>query len=101
MCDDWDTVIHGTQTLSRMYKEGLISHGDIHADLHELVSNHKPGRETEDERIYFNAVGLSFVDVALADAMYKRAKSSDIGLSLNLQQTMVSEHNDIVSKIRL
>ncbi|MCK4841343.1 MAG: ornithine cyclodeaminase family protein [Methylococcales bacterium] len=101
VCDDWETVTHRTQTLSRLYKEGLLSHSDIHADLHELVSNHKPGRETEDERIYFNAVGLSFVDVALADAMFKRAQSAHIGLELNLQETMVFEHKDILSKIRL
>ncbi len=25
VCDDWDTVCHRTQTLSRMYGEGLIS----------------------------------------------------------------------------
>ncbi|NOQ77742.1 MAG: ornithine cyclodeaminase family protein [Methylococcaceae bacterium] len=101
VCDDWETVIHRTQTLSRMYKEGLLSHSDLHADLHELVSGHKPGRETEDERIYFNAVGLSYVDVALAQAMFERAKSSHIGEQLTLQETMVFEHHNIISKIRL
>jgi len=101
VCDDWETVTHRTQTLSRMYKEGLLSHSDIHADLHELVSGHKPGRETEDERTYFNAVGLSYVDVALAQAMFERAKSSHIGEQLTLQETMVFEHHNIISKIRL
>jgi len=101
VCDDWETVTHRTQTLSRMYKEGLLSHNDIHADLHELVSKHKPGRESEDERIYFNAVGLSYVDVALAQAMFERAKSSHIGEQLTLQETMVFEHHNIISKIRL
>lgn len=101
VCDDWETVTHRTQTLSRMYKEGLLSHGDIHADLHELVSNHKVGRESDDERIYFNAVGLSYVDVALAQAMFKRAQSSHIGEQLTLQETMVFEHHNIISKIRL
>ncbi len=101
VCDDWDTVTHRTQTLSRMYKEGLIAHGDIYADLHELVSGHKLGRETEEERIYFNAVGLAYVDVAIALAMYKRADSSHIGQHLDLQKTMVFEHQDIISRIRL
>lgn len=101
VCDDWETVTHRGQTLSRMYAEGLLSHNDIHADLHELVSNHKVGRESDDERIYFNAVGLAYIDVAIALAMYKRAKSAHIGLDLDLQQTMVFEHQDILSKIRL
>ena len=101
VCDDWDTVTHRTQTLSRMYKEGLLSHNDIHADLHELVSNHKAGRESDKERTYFNAVGLAYVDIALATAMFKRAQSAHIGLQLDLQETMVFEHHNIISKIRL
>lgn len=101
VCDDWETVTHRTQTLSKMYAEGLLSHNDIYADLHELVSGHKIGRETDDERTYFNAVGLSYVDVAIALAMFKRAESSGIGQSLNLQETMVFEHRDILRKIRM
>jgi ornithine cyclodeaminase/alanine dehydrogenase-like protein (mu-crystallin family) len=101
VCDDWDTVTHRTQTLSKMYAEGLLSHSDIHADLHELVSGHKPGRESEDERTYFNAVGLAYVDVAIALTMFKRAESAHIGQPLNLQETMVFEHEDIMSRIRL
>lgn len=101
VCDDWDTVTHRTQTLSRMYAEGKLTHNDIHADLHELVSNHKPGRESDSERIYFNAVGLAYVDVALALAMYQRADSAHYGQKMNLQETMIFEHPDIVSKIRL
>ena len=101
VCDDWETVTHRTQTLSRMYNEGLLSSNDIHADLHELVSGHKKGRETEDERIYFNAVGLAYIDVALALAMFRRAQSAHIGQTLNLQQTMIFEHPEILSKIRL
>lgn len=101
VCDDWETVTHRTQTLSKMYAEGLLSHSDIHADLHELVSGHKPGRELEDERTYFNAVGLAYVDVAIALAMFKRAESAHIGQPLNLQETMVFEHKNIISRIRL
>lgn len=101
VCDDWETVTHRTQTLSRMYKDGLLSHSDIHADLHELVSGHKVGRENDDERIYFNAVGLSFVDIALAEAMFRRAQEQNIGTPLALQQTMVFEHQNIASKVKL
>lgn len=101
VCDDWETVTHRTQTLSRMYAEGLLSHNDIHADLHELVSKHKPGRESDDERIYFNAVGLAYVDIALAHAMFKRSESAHVGEKLRLQDSMVFEHHNILSKIRL
>ncbi|RZV52492.1 MAG: ornithine cyclodeaminase family protein, partial [Pseudomonadales bacterium] len=82
VCDDWKTVTHRTQTLSRMYKDGLLSDHDLYADLHELASGDKPGRESDDERIYFNAVGLSFLDVAIALTMYRRAKQAGAGQML-------------------
>jgi len=101
VCDDWETVTHRTQTLSRMYKEGLISGADIHADLHELVTGHKVGRESDKERIYFNAVGLAYIDVAIGLAMFKRAKSAGAGRELDLQQCMIFEHADIMNHVRL
>ncbi len=101
VCDDWETVTHRTQTLSRMLQEGLITAHDIHADLHELVSGHKVGRESDDERIYFNAVGLAYIDVAIALAIYKRAHSAGVGTKLDLQQSMIFEHADIMDKARL
>ena len=101
VCDDWDTVTHRTQTLSRMYAEGLISGADIHADLHELVSGHKVGRESDDERIYFNAVGLSYLDVAIGLAMFQRAVAAGSGQQLDLQQCMIFEHADIMHQVRL
>jgi ornithine cyclodeaminase/alanine dehydrogenase-like protein (mu-crystallin family) len=100
VCDAWKTVMHRTQTLSRMYNEGLLTSDDLHADLHELVSGNKPGRESDQERIYFNAVGLSYLDVAIALTMYRRAKDAGVGKSLALQQEMIFEHPDIAKKIR-
>jgi len=101
VCDDWKTVTHRTQTLSRMFAEGLISAANIHGDLHELVSGAKPGRESADERTYFNAVGLAFLDVAIALAMYRRASDSGFGTKLDLQSSMIFEHKDIANNIRM
>ncbi len=101
VCDDWETVTHRTQTLSRMYQEGLINASNIHADLHELVSGKKPGRESQTERIYFNAVGLAYIDVAIAMAMFSRARENQKGTELNLQQSMVFEHLGLESKVKL
>ncbi len=92
VCDDWETVKHRTQTLSRMYKDGELSDSDIHANLEEVVSGEKCGRETEDERVYFNAVGLAYVDVAIALAMYRRAKEAGAGQTLVIQEKMIFQH---------
>ncbi len=82
VCDDWDTVKHRTQTLSRMYKDGVLTDTDIYANIADLVTKKKLGRERDDERIYFNAVGLAYVDVGIAMAMYEQACEAGLGQDL-------------------
>jgi ornithine cyclodeaminase/alanine dehydrogenase-like protein (mu-crystallin family) len=92
VCDDWETVKHRTQTLSRMYKDGELTDADVHGNLVDLISGAKPGRESDEERTYFNAVGLAYVDVAIAIAMYRRAKEAGMGQELQVQHDMIFEH---------
>lgn len=101
VCDDWETVKHRTQTLSRMYKDGELRDEDVHGNLDELVAGEKPGRESPEERIYFNAVGLSYVDVAIAMTMYHRAKEHGFGQKLTLQETTIFEHEQINNWVRM
>ncbi len=101
VCDHWDTVKHRTQTLSRMYKEGLLRDKDIYADLDELVAGDKPGRDDMNECIYFNAVGLAYVDIGIAWAMYQRASERGFGQLLTLQDTTIFEHPQIAEWLKL
>ncbi len=100
VCDDWETVKHRTQTLSRMYQDGELTDDHIHADLDQLVAGEKPGRERDDERAYFNAVGLSFVDVAIALAMFRRAQEAGLGRELAMQEAMIFDHPQIADWVR-
>jgi ornithine cyclodeaminase/alanine dehydrogenase-like protein (mu-crystallin family) len=95
VCDHWETVKHRTQTLSRMYQDGLLTDADVHANLDELVAGEKPGRANDQERAYFNAVGLAYVDIGIAWAMYQRATEHGLGQSLTLQETTIFEHQQI------
>lgn len=101
VCDDWETVKHRTQTLSRMYKDGDLTDEDIHANLVEVVAGEKTGRETAEERIYFNAVGLAYVDVAIAYAMYRRAHEQGKGQNLTVQENMIFQHKKLADWIRI
>ncbi len=92
VCDDWETVKHRTQTLSRMYKDGELADEDIHGDLIDLIVGRKPGRESAEERTYFNAVGLAYVDVGIALAMFERACEAGMGQDLQVQHDMIFEH---------
>ncbi|MBP3305943.1 MAG: ornithine cyclodeaminase family protein [Oscillospiraceae bacterium] len=95
VCDDWETVKHRTQTVSRCYKEGLIKDEDIYANIVDIVNGSKPGRENDSEFIYFNAVGLAYVDVAIANAMYRKALQAGVGRMQDLQGSMIFEKSDL------
>ena len=99
VCDDWETVKHRTQTVSRCYKDGIITDADIHGNLIDILSGEKPGRENDDEFIYFDAVGLSYVDVSIAYAMYTRAKEANVGSWSYLQEKMIFE-KDLTGKAK-
>ncbi len=101
VCDDWETVKHRTQTLSRMYQDGELADGDVYADLVEVVAGDKPGRETAEERVYFNAVGLAYVDVAIAHAMYQRAVEAGKGQTMAIQETSIFRHRQLADWIRI
>jgi len=101
VCDDWETVKHRTQTLSRMYQDGELTDNDIHANLEEVVAGVKCGRENDNERVYFNSVGLSYVDIAIALAMYNRAKEAGVGQTLTIQDKMIFQHEKLKDLIRL
>ncbi|MCR4715708.1 MAG: ornithine cyclodeaminase family protein [Lachnospiraceae bacterium] len=79
VCDDWECIKHRTQTISRMYKAGLLKDEEIYGNLEEIVTGAKPGRENEEEFIYFCSVGLAFIDVSFAKYMYEKCKERGLG----------------------
>lgn len=80
VCDEWECIKHRSQTISRMYKEGLLKDSDIYADLGEIILSKKNGRESSEEFIYFCSVGLAFVDVSFANYAYQRNKELGRGI---------------------
>ena len=91
---------HRTQTLSRMYKDGELADDEIHANLVDIVASTESGRETAYERI-FNAVGLAYVDVAIAYAMYRRAREAGVGTRLAIQDNLIFQHDGLANWMRM
>jgi ornithine cyclodeaminase/alanine dehydrogenase len=56
----------------------------LHADLGELVTGQKPGRETPQERTIACNLGLALDDMAVAPVIYQRAMEKGIGTWLPL-----------------
>jgi len=70
----------------RYYKElGYFSNiPDVYADLGEIVSGKKPGRENSEERIISMNLGLAIEDMATAILVYEKAKRTGAGTRLPL-----------------
>ena len=66
----------------RMVESGLFSREQLHAEIHELVSGQKRGRERDEERILIHTTGLVSQDVALAHFLYEKALAVNAGLRL-------------------
>jgi ornithine cyclodeaminase/alanine dehydrogenase-like protein (mu-crystallin family) len=79
VCDEWEVVKHRSQTLCRMFKEGLLKDEDIYANLSDLIAGEKIGRENDNEFIYFNSVGLSYIDINFARYIYNEANKRGLG----------------------
>lgn len=56
----------------------------VYADLSEIVSGKKPGRENSKERIMSMNLGLAIEDIATAALIYEKARKTGVGTSLPL-----------------
>jgi ornithine cyclodeaminase/alanine dehydrogenase-like protein (mu-crystallin family) len=56
----------------------------VYADLSEIVSGQKPGREGSQERIMSMNLGLAIEDIATAALVYEKARKAKIGTILPL-----------------
>ncbi len=82
--DTWNNIKHRKiSTVALMYADGLIKDEDITAHLGEIINGKKPGRENEDEIIYFNAVGMGIEDLAVVTRAYRAAREQGLGVTVN------------------
>lgn len=80
VCDSWDAIKHrGSPTLGRMYADGLLCDDDVYCELEQLVCDKVIGRHNADEFIYFNSVGMSFIDVQFARYIYTKCVNNNLG----------------------
>ena len=79
--DTWEFNLLQPQ-FKKMVESGLFSREQLHAEIHELVSGRKIGRERDDERILIHTTGLVSQDVALAHFLYERALEKGLGMWL-------------------
>ncbi|MGH9799619.1 MAG: ornithine cyclodeaminase family protein [Blastocatellia bacterium] len=65
-------------------EHGEIRVEDIYAELGEIASGLKPGRQREDEITYFKSVGNAAQDAAVAHAIFQTAMNKNLGSEFDL-----------------
>jgi alanine dehydrogenase len=63
-------------------EDGLIGPGNLHAELGEVASGAKPGRQHAGQITFFKSLGLAIEDVVSAGLAYRRALASGRGTTL-------------------
>jgi alanine dehydrogenase len=61
---------------------GKFGPGDVVADICDVVTGKKPGRNTDDEIILYESAGLALLDVGIGQWVYQRAKSRGLGTEM-------------------
>ncbi|RIL51053.1 2,3-diaminopropionate biosynthesis protein SbnB [Staphylococcus equorum] len=84
LVDDWSQANREKKTINQLVLEGRFSRAALHAELGELLTGAKPGRENDDEIILLNPMGMAIEDISSAYYIYKEAKQQQIGTILSL-----------------
>lgn len=81
--DDWREAQSGRFGALRPHVDsGRLSPANLYAELGEIVSGQKPGRESDAERILFWHRGLSILDVAVAHLILTKSEHAETGTML-------------------
>lgn len=74
-----EAALEETGDLQVPVREGLFKASDIHAELGQIISGEKAGRENDEEITVFKSVGLAVVDIIVAKYLYERAVEQGVG----------------------
>lgn len=89
LADKWVLGVYQEDNHNILSKPDL-THGvkldgnKVYADMPEIISNQKQGRENDDEIILYSHMGMGAFDVACANIAYTRAKERGIGVRLEV-----------------
>jgi N-[(2S)-2-amino-2-carboxyethyl]-L-glutamate dehydrogenase len=82
--DDWEQSNREKKVINELVLEGRFSRSQLHAELGEIVIGQRPGRESDEEIIILNPMGMAIEDIACAQAIYLKALAAKVGTWLPL-----------------
>lgn len=74
-----EAALEETGDLQVPVREGLFEASNIHAELGQIISGERAGRENDEDITVFKSVGLAVVDIIVAKYLYERAVESGVG----------------------
>ncbi|MED0971670.1 ornithine cyclodeaminase family protein [Bacillus paramycoides] len=74
-----EAALEETGDIQVPIKEGLFKANDLHAELGQIISGEKVGRENDEEITIFKSVGLAVVDIIVAKYLYEKAVKHGVG----------------------
>ncbi|MFX1517397.1 MAG: ornithine cyclodeaminase family protein [Promethearchaeota archaeon] len=84
VCDEFNACLEEAGDLIIPINEGVITKEHIHAELGEIISGKKPGRQDELEITLFKSVGLAIQDAATAKLVYDKAREMNKGIQVEI-----------------
>jgi alanine dehydrogenase len=80
-------------------RTGAIQQGAIAAELGEVITGRKEGRQTDGQITLFKSVGMAIEDVATAAFAYQQALSAGVGTHLQLDAGATTSPSDLVMRL--
>jgi ornithine cyclodeaminase/alanine dehydrogenase-like protein (mu-crystallin family) len=71
--DDWEQSNREKKIINQLVLEGRFSREQLHAEFGEVLAGRRPDRESDDEIIVLNPMGMAMADIACAAEVYTRA----------------------------
>jgi alanine dehydrogenase len=79
--DSWE-IAKESADIRELMKAGILVRERIYAEMHELVTGAKPGRQSDRETIVFRTDGLVAQDVAINYVVYQAALERKLGVQV-------------------
>ncbi|MFI1500187.1 ornithine cyclodeaminase family protein [Streptomyces platensis] len=75
----------GSNDLLRPLRDGVITEGQVHAELGELLAGSKPGRSSDQQITLYKSVGVAVQDAAAAALVVAAARERSVGAEIGLE----------------
>jgi alanine dehydrogenase len=79
-----DQALQEAGDLQEALRTESIQQGAIYAELGEVITGQKPGRQNDLEITLFKSVGMAIEDIAMASFVYQQALAAGVGSELDL-----------------